>query len=96
MAATAKPMTELIKKTNKCKWEWFEVQQLSFERLKSSIVNKAMWHFNKSWDTHVTVDASPDGLGHAILWQSNPKNSKEIKIISFASKKLTGTRRRKV
>lgn len=93
MAATAKPMTELVKKANKCKWEWCEVQQLSFERLKSSIVNKAMGHFNKSWDTHLTVDASPDGLG-AILWQSNPKNSKETKIISFASRKLTDTEAR--
>lgn len=88
MAAVAKPMTELTKKANKKKWQWTSVQQLSFDRLKASIVNKAMGNFNKLWDTHVTVDASPDGLG-ATLWQSNPKEPNEIKIIAFASRKLT-------
>ena len=47
-----------------------------------------MGFFDTSWRTHLTVDASPVGLG-AILWQSNPNDDSEIVLISTASKSLS-------
>ena len=46
-----------------------------------------MGYFDTIWKTHLTVDASPVGLC-ATLWQSNPMEDDDIRIISFASKSL--------
>ena len=47
-----------------------------------------MGYFDTSWQTHLTVDASPVGLG-ATLWQSDPEEELNVVFISTASKFLT-------
>ena len=47
-----------------------------------------MGYFDTSWTTNITFDASPFGLG-ATLWQSNPANDSDIRLIYFASKTLS-------
>ena len=52
-----------------------------------------MSYYKTSWDTHLTVDASPVGLG-AILWQSDPEDDCKVVLVSTASKTLTDTESR--
>ena len=47
-----------------------------------------MGYFDISWDTYLTVDASPIGLG-ATLWQSKRDDESKVVIVSTASKFLT-------
>ena len=46
-----------------------------------------MGYFDPTWHTHLIVDASPTGLG-SILWQRNPADPQETKIIKMSSKAL--------
>ena len=52
-----------------------------------------MAFFNKDWNTKVTVDASPVGLG-AVLSQHNPLDKNERHIVCFASRLLSDVERR--
>jgi transposase InsO family protein len=75
------------------KWQWSEVEQAAFDKLKSSINTKCLAYFNLAWNTEVIVDAGPQGLG-AVLVQSNPDDSRDRRIVCFASRGLTDTETR--
>jgi len=69
-------------------WQWTEVEESAFNKVKKSISEKAMAYFNKDWCTELEVDAGPEGLG-AILKQYNPENCEQRSIVTFRSRLLT-------
>ncbi len=91
LCTTTEPLWSLTKKDNK--WEWNEVHQAAFNKLKKAITNRCLAFFDKSWQTEVVVDASPVGLS-AILRQSEPKDQTNRKYVCFASRLLSDTERR--
>lgn len=85
------PLWRLTKKN--AEWKWTPLHDQSLRKLKESITSQHMAYFNKQWETELIVDASPVGLG-AVLVQINPKDTKDRKIIAFASRLLSETERR--
>ena len=81
------------KKQPKClKWMDEEVKQ--FEMVsKDSILTEALSYFNKNWHTVLEVDASPVGAG-AVLYQVDPYNEKNKKIVRFWSKSFSDVEQR--
>lgn len=71
-------------------WEWSAELQAEFDLVKLSILTTALAYFNKSWNTILEVDASPIGAA-AILWQANPDDHLEKKIIACWSVRFTET-----
>ena len=61
---------------------WKEIHETAFQQVKQAVIQNSLSFFNPNWDTEVTVDAGPVGLG-AILGQINSTNSKDKKIINF-------------
>ena len=91
LATIAAPLWDLTK-ANAC-FVWGSKHGDSLEAIKQALVRKALNYFRTDWDTEVTVDASPVGLG-AVLAQINPKCPKERNIVKFKSKKLTDIEQR--
>ena len=85
LATVAAHLWELTKK--KATWEWTLDHQASFDKIKNTMIDQVAY-FKLDWDTQLTVDASPVGLG-AVLTQSNPLNELEKVIICFISRLLT-------
>ena len=83
-ATITDPLRILTQKKTQWKWETTEIK--AFNTLKDKLTTSAMTYFNPSLHTQVIVDASPVGLG-AILVQ-------EGKIISYASRALSGVEKR--
>jgi len=71
-------------------WNWTEVEQQAFEKVKESISTRAMAFFNKEWETELEVDAGPEGLG-AVLTQYYHD---QRRIVAFASRLLSTTERK--
>lgn len=57
-------------------WTWTEELDTALRKLKEAITSRCMAFFDKKWQTELTVDASPVGLG-AVLAQVNPDNSRD-------------------
>ena len=80
------PLRKLL--LNENKWIWDTSHQNAFELLKNRLANNCMLnYFDSDLQTELICDGSPTGLG-AILAQVD-KNSKEKKIIAYASRSLT-------
>jgi hypothetical protein len=71
-------------------WNWNTDRQFEYDQIKKSILRTALAYFNQTWDTIIEVDASPIGSA-AILWQVNPNDVEEKKIISCWSTRWTTT-----
>jgi hypothetical protein len=74
-------------------WQWTDVEQRAFERLKEALSTKCLAYYNKLWDTELIVDASPTGLG-SVLVQINPNDRKQRHVIRFSSRLLTDAERK--
>lgn len=85
LATIARPLRLLTRKNNR--WQWGPIESQAFNDVKQAIIEQAMSYFDPTWNTHLTVDASPTGLG-SILWQSKPNEPSTIKLIKLASKAL--------
>lgn len=74
-------------------WSWSDRQEKAFNELKEQIIRctVTLGYFSEHEDTVLYTDASPNALG-AVLVQESP--GKNPRIISFASKALTGTEKR--
>ena len=89
-ATIADPLRQLTRKD--IPWQWNSTHQQAFNQLKTAISSSSvMAHFNPKARTHLTVDASPVGLG-AILTQTSADNNS--KPIAYASRSLTAVERR--
>ena len=85
------PLWDLLKQKD---YEWKEEHEKAFLKVKEAVLQHALSFFNPLWDTEVTVDASPCGLG-AVLGQVNPSGQKnDRKIVNFASKRLSMVEKR--
>ena len=73
---------------NKVKWNWTAEHQKQFDQVKTTIIENALGYFNKDWTTYLEVDASPVGTG-AVLFQEDPQDSEDKKIIMFWSQSFT-------
>ena len=65
--------------------EWKQDCLEQFEYLKNALTTKCLGYFNKDWNTIIETDASPIGAS-SVLYQSNPQNQNEHKIIAYWSK----------
>lgn len=91
LSTTAEPLRTLIKETMK-PFEWKQVHEEAFEKIKQNILKGATLSFyNKNDETIVICDASPYGLGAVLLQKA--KGQRE-RIIMFISKTLTQPERR--
>lgn len=84
------PLWDLIKKGKR--WQWEAEHETAFVMLKQAPLN-AIGFFNSNWESLLTVDASPVGLG-AVLRQFNASNPSERQVVSFASRSLSETEKR--
>ena len=69
---------------NKVKWDWTDEHDKHFKLIKESVCEKALGYFNKHWNTYLEVDASPVSAA-AILFQEDPNNKNNKKVIMFWS-----------
>ena len=84
-----KPITLLTRET--VKWEWPDANTAAFNAIKISIIDKAMGHFNKLWNTSLFCYASPVGLG-CILWSNDtPNRRRKVWRLSGLVKKMKST-----
>ena len=91
LATISDPLWDLLKQKD---YEWKEEHEKAFLKVKEAVLQHALSFFNPLWDTEVTVDASPCGLG-AVLGQVNPTGQKnDRKIVNFASKRLSMVEKR--
>ncbi|KAG7304206.1 hypothetical protein JYU34_011144 [Plutella xylostella] len=68
------------------KWEWGEEQNKAFCKIKSELASeRVLAHYNPAYETIVTSDAGPSGLG-AVLAQRQPDGSERV--IAYASRSL--------
>ena len=73
-------------------WRWETEHQAAFEQLKTRLAEThTLSYFQMNLPTELIVDASPVGLG-AVLTQKT--ESGEIKVIGYASRRLTPTESR--
>uniref|UniRef100_A0A1A8N061 Gypsy retrotransposon integrase-like protein 1 n=4 Tax=Nothobranchius TaxID=28779 RepID=A0A1A8N061_9TELE len=88
-ATLVEPMRECLRNDT---FHWTEAAQLSFEKVKSGIVNSAaLTVFDPSLPTIVSTDASDYGLG-AVLTQVHPDGIE--KTVAFASRTLSTAERK--
>ena len=59
-------------------------------RIKEALTTEAMGYFDENWNTELTTDASPTGLG-AVLAPTGPTNRK---IILYASRALSSVKQK--
>lgn len=68
------------------KWQWGEEQDKAFCKIKSELASdRVLAHYNPEYETIVTSDAGPAGLG-AVLSQRQPDGSERV--IAYASRSL--------
>ena len=75
-------------KSRNLKLIWSDDEVKQFNKVKESVLKVSLAFYNCKWDTCLEVDASPVGVG-AVLFQVNPKDKEEKKIIAFWSQKLS-------
>ncbi len=85
------PFHNLLKRNTQFNWKQEHTDGL--KRIKEALSTEAMGYFDESWQTELTTDASPTGLG-AVLAQKDPKNPTKRKIILYASRALTEVEQR--
>ena len=88
LATLAEPLCKLTRED--VTFVWLKKHEDAFQSIKSNLVTKALAYFNVNWNTEVTVDASPVGLG-ALLTQTNPENLKEKNHVTCKSRILSET-----
>ena len=80
------------------RWEWGEEQEKSFESIKRSVVENAVFGGEEDMQYHLATDASKTGIG-GVLYQlinteqgtiAKPSNRKQMRIIMFMSFRLVG------
>ena len=90
LAELTEPLWKLTKKSTK--FEWTPFHQSNFDKIKSTLIDK-VGYFRLNWDTELTVDASPIGLG-ATLTQTNPNKKDEKVVICYVSRLLSESEKR--
>ena len=80
------------------RWEWGEEPEQSFESIKRSVVENAVFGGEEHMQYHLATDASKTGIG-GVLYQlintepgtiAKPSNRKQMHIIMFMSFRLVG------
>ncbi|CAF0835117.1 unnamed protein product [Brachionus calyciflorus] len=92
LALISEPLSGLLKNQASTKFEWTKKHQASFEKVKNNLIGSVSY-FDPMWNTQVTVDASPHGLGE-VLTQSHPEDKDKVRIIMYISRILTDTEKR--
>lgn len=90
-ANTTVPLNKLLRKN--VKFEWSEIQQRSFDKILSMILNPPLLkHFDNSENviTRLNIDASDVALGACILQEEG----KNMMPVSFASRKLSAAEKK--
>ena len=90
-ATLLNPFHNLLKRNNQFIWKQEHTDGL--KRIKEALSTEAMGYFDENWNTELTTDASPTGLG-AVLAQKDPKDPTKRKIILYASRALTEVEKR--
>jgi len=85
------PFHNLLKRNTQFNWKQEHTDGL--KRIKDALSTEAMGYFDESWQTELTTNASPTGLG-TVLAQKDPKNPTKRKIILYASRALTEVEQR--
>ena len=85
------PFHNLLKRYSQIIWK--EEHSDGLKRIKEALTTEAMGYFDENWQTELTTDASPTGLG-AVLAQKDPKDPSKRKIILYASRALTEVEKR--
>lgn len=102
LATKQKPLRETVKRAKSDKFVWGKEQQKAFADLKEAIAKAPeRTFFDKKAETILYTDASPVGLGAALIQMQENNNGnidaktgkikREPKIIAFAAKSLTPT-----
>lgn len=90
LATIVEPLRDLTKKETR--FEWNNAHEAAFQSIKNKLASaNTLGFFDPDDKTLVIADASPIGLGAALL-QENFKG--DTRIICFASKSLTDTEKR--
>jgi hypothetical protein len=86
-SSIVEPLTRLLKKN--IKFMWTNEQEMSFKRLKNSLINSEILFFPRfDLPFVLAVDSSSTGIDY-ILYQRNHDNSDDkVQIIRFGSKSL--------
>ena len=90
LAELTEPLWKLTKKNTK--FEWTHLHQTNFNKIKNTLIDK-VGYFRLDWDTELTVDASPIGLG-ATLTQTNPNNKEDKVVVCYVSRLLSESEKR--
>ena len=85
------PFHDLLKRN--AKFNWTPQHSEGLKLIKSALTSDAMGYFDETWDTELTTDASPTGLG-AVMAQKDPNDCKARKIILYTSRSLTPVERK--
>ena len=64
-------------------WTEANLSQMAF--LQQALTTNCLGYFNKQWNTVLETDASPIGAS-SVLYQWNPEDKKERKVIAYWSK----------
>ncbi|CAF1081902.1 unnamed protein product [Brachionus calyciflorus] len=80
----SKPLWDLLK--NDSKFEWIDIHQSSFEKIKNGVID-SISYFDPNWNTQVTVNAGPEGIG-GVLTQNDPNDKHQIDTAGSLSVKL--------
>lgn len=88
-AQVARPLTKLLKKD--MVFIWGQEQGLAFEALKNALITPPILAYpDRNQVQILTTDASTHGLG-AVLSQSPTGDSKDERVIAYASRSLRGS-----
>jgi hypothetical protein len=90
-ATVLSPFHNLLKRNSQFIWK--EEHSDGLKRIKEALTTEAMGYFDENWQTELTTDAGPTGLG-AVLAQKDPKDPSKRKIILYASRALTEVEKR--
>ena len=85
-ATLLSPFHDILKRNSQ--FNWTEEHTNGLKLIKEALTKEAMGYFDENWNTELTTDASPTGLG-AVLAQSDPADPSKRKIILYESRALT-------